>query len=1136
MPVEQQTLFRARDNGNGSDVTSVSISKDESFQRPVTTGIIELTKNSKYCVSRLPASPSVLGSDSQDTLNGYADHFSNYSLVVSDTTINVWSYKSTDATPLSIQFPVTQSSLPLAILTRPMNATTEDPGLAIIDSTSGHVKFYESVQHAPALGLMNNKLLELTIPLYEDEYITLAENVEPAGIVVATSLKRCVLLSLKDYLSKPKLSVTELLAPQSKGGILSYFTGEKINTNSGVMDEIVSIRSSKLLEQGLIQDIFIQDSVGKFTLIRIQLHRGANGSVYLDKKNSYQQYISTYLERSMEGYLPGKSLNVSVLDLWPLLSHEHVYIALCSVDQPSNDLSLILVTLKIDSTGVLLYGTHKLNPMGGELFSTTTNKPRMFLPSPGTTAFVVIGNSVILTDVNPSYIESRTTVQYYTPRWEDTIRLRSSIQIIGQGYEDQGVNANPAIVLITNDCGVLRIERFSDNDDDDDDEAGDSSNGMLGIQDAEEPISIIKSHIEQAIFYADSSAIEFDLDEDFPEDVVTLAVVQIIDAILDSSSPYLPSFLPSVSDFLVMKSNLYHKLIVYVKKNFELYWGNIVPHIVERLEKTDVAYQLWVYLDGKSHVKYQDILKNVVIGLGDSTSTASDPIRKFFSHDVVRINEVLTKFIVKLSEVDTPLSFLLELLVKTMYDGVFNNEKEYILNELEIQPRQSWIFETDLIIKFEEIFRKVYCNGGDEISTETRKQNVEQLCEVLYYFVTSAVQFMQLHDKDQLREYLLWYNKNKPQWIKALIDRGLYSEAIKICERYHDLLSLVEVLEHRKNTEGDSPQLRAMYDEYFENFGYEFASSLYSYYVKKDEIQALLLGFENYREFAIRYFEENRSKTSKVSWIRYFLDSNFAVGSSTLIESASGTDNSENKELTYSLAKLSAIAAQQNGSTPHLEEIVTDANSNLIQIRIQRDLFTELLKDISGKGDLFSVEYVSKNFRNEQVDYTIFNELLDIPIKLLAQKKSLNSTQLINVLTLIKPSVSSGKNFANALRIASLLTNESTYIQQTRLIWLRLLTLTDEWSSLTDTANRTDESVKHKIANSVLFKTLKLVGVDNNLVDQLNVILQDANNSIEVDEKLAKKSLETLNSFLELYSLQSWVESIKQEVRSSNKV
>lgn len=176
----------------------------------------ELTKNKFYCVSRLPGLPSVFKTTS--FFNAYSDSESNYAVVVSDESIYVWCYKSIDTSPLSIHFPIDKSlfELPVAILTRPSSGTDQDPGLLMVDSITGLIKFYESVQHAPTLGLINDKSLKLQMNLQPNEHITLVENVEPAGIAVATSLQRCILISLRDYKKQTAL-VNDRIGQSAQG-------------------------------------------------------------------------------------------------------------------------------------------------------------------------------------------------------------------------------------------------------------------------------------------------------------------------------------------------------------------------------------------------------------------------------------------------------------------------------------------------------------------------------------------------------------------------------------------------------------------------------------------------------------------------------------------------------------------------------------------------------------------------------------------------------------------------------------------------------------------------------------------------------------------------------------------------------
>ena len=75
--------------------------------------------------------------------------------------------------------------------------------------------------------------------------------------MIATSLQRCILISLRDFKSKPQLGYMELL---NNEGFTKVFKPE---TN-----EIVAIRSGKITNHGTIQ-IIVLDSSGNFIYITI---------------------------------------------------------------------------------------------------------------------------------------------------------------------------------------------------------------------------------------------------------------------------------------------------------------------------------------------------------------------------------------------------------------------------------------------------------------------------------------------------------------------------------------------------------------------------------------------------------------------------------------------------------------------------------------------------------------------------------------------------------------------------------------------------------------------------------------------------------------------------------------------------
>ncbi|KAK6465082.1 Nup133 N terminal like-domain-containing protein [Scheffersomyces coipomensis] len=1192
------SIFKARkrpqSNANSTSITGINDTHDyddthiskKSNSTVVSKSqtLFELTKNEQYCVSRLPALPGIFENDTfqSSILNGYSDSESNYSLVITENSLHVWNYKSTDSSPLSFQFPINDTNsnqepiFPLAILTRPSNGISgQDPGLVIINSTTGLIKFYESVQHAPALGLINDKSLELTIPINSKrgEFITLAENIEPAGIAIATSWKRSILISLRDFKGKPKLSILELISPTTSNSIISnlFFGNKSSDNNLEINNEIISIKSGKITNHGMTQEIIIQDSNGGFYFFIYNLS-SANGIPYIDKKYSYKHNLTPYVENSIDGFIPGSSLTINFLDLWPLLQYEKTYLGLCHIidnNDPNGDSkNLLLITIKIDSTGGLLYGSHKLiryNP------SDSTNplitKPKLFLPKPGHTAFVTIDNSVIITDINTSYINDSTsgTVSYYKPRWEDIIQLKSDVQIIGYGFENKSPSANPSIVIITKNFGVLRLERFPEAINDDE------------LQAITDPIFIIKSHIEQGIFFAGSSQIEFDINSssiNISDDLILKAVDSIISEIINSTSPYLPEFLPSIIESLNQKSSLYKELINYSKRNFSTLNSVLIPKIVEYLEKVEVALNLWIFINDldneqqqqpqsqKQSVYLKEILESIVLELNKpELQSGSDVIRKVCSQGIEYINVILTRFIDKLIQDSFSLTNLVELLIKTQYNGIFLIESNYIVNTGSKGTHKLWIFDTKLLFTIGDIYEKEYndTKSNGIIITEKRQSNLIKLCEVLYYFVINAINYFEQNDssnnKDELTEYKRWYKTNKPKWINALLKNNLSKDAIVLSEKYRDFNSLALILEFERSNiiekyganSKEHNELIKKYGQYFETFEYDFASSLYDYYLTEDKIQPLLLDFTNYKNYLKLYFEKNQQKTAKVAWIRQLLDKEFPQASESLLKSVKVLENLDNKELKYSLAKLAIIASKAKLTEDDIvadksDEILNESEANLVQIRAQSKLLQSLLKYVNGEKKLLTLDYILKNHSNKLIEFSIRNQLIGGEIfNDFVENIQVSSSNLINLLTVIKPVGSSNKEFSEALKVASVINNESKYKYFTNIIWLRLLTITEDWSVISKLNSKfsTDEHIKDKIRKTVIFKTLSEIKLDHDLVSQLDKLLTTGKideTNYEIDEEIEafhQKLLVQLNDYNKNNELKLWIDSIKQEVKNS---
>ncbi|KAJ8141943.1 hypothetical protein OY671_004896 [Metschnikowia pulcherrima] len=1140
-------LFKARKLGTDSDVqqTQQSFLADSTTETgsaslaasPSTGGATELTKNDKYCVSRLPALPPVLSNDpgvgQAGFLNGYTDNATRCALAVSDSAINVWPYASIDDTPITFEFPLPQGAgieaMPLAILTRPTPGTTLDPGLCIVHSTTGLVTFYESVQYAPALGMINSSRIEthIGISAAQGEYITLAENVEPAGIAVATSWKRVVLIVLRDYKGAAQLQTLELTKPPSR-----LFSGWLGGSREELDGEIVSIKVGQVSQHGSMQDIIVQDASGTFKKFQYQL--SASGTPYIGRHVlSYK--LSSFLEKNIDGLIPGSVLHTQFLDLWPLVADQaaspDVYVSLVAVSSSAYGIEqhrLLLLRLKINDSGVLVLSSHQLPDVGSNQLAS---RPRLFIPSPEKTAFVSIGNAVILSDLSVvSSRHSTSNFQYYEPKWEDVVHFKSAVQIIGFGYEDQTAAANnPALVFISAEHGVVRIERFIEN----------STEVTSDDTDPSDPVALLKSHISQAIFYGDSSFVEFNVDASHSLDIVNPALTAVVSEVLDSTSPYLPPNFSSTRDSFSLRLKLLKALIDYARANFADHLYVLLPVIVEALEKLEVASNVWHIADGDGadagHVKH--VLKTVIKRNDMVHGYASkDILRSFFSHNVSEILIVLTELVDDLSATPESTIVLLQLLVRTLHDAVYKNEVAYIFGTSEIPPYKLWVFESSLVVKAEEVFTQAFCtksNSSIQDSLLSRPELV-QLTDSLFFIVNSAILFMQQTNDDQLHEYVKWYNRRKSDWTDALLTRGLSKEALAIAQKYHDFDSIAYVLE--KEREQASPEYIFDKIDFFMNqYGYDFASKLFDFYLSHDQLQRILVDCKPYGTFLEQYFAEKPRKSNKVSWIYYLQAREFKKASNVLISLSAEKDheNQEIQEFNYSMAKLAAIAAKAEGpSSPEessvLDEIAVEAESNLLVVRIQNKIYQTIASFVGDKQELVTLDYFVNDLSNPKLRKFGLKAEVGVYFDRFAQQKALSKEHLVSLLTSLNPTTQFDHVFADALKVAASITNDAFFHNIASEIWKKLICVTDDWHLISATENNSDDVNKMRLRDTIFFRTVRSVQGSDEIMKVLDDVLEKAREDGMTDGDIWGDQLKQL---AEECDIELWINTVRNEAK-----
>ncbi|CCH43020.1 Nucleoporin [Wickerhamomyces ciferrii] len=1044
----------AGNRGSGSDLRNPTSSEGSKIsENKFTNTATELTRNSKYVVSKLAASPLALFGSNTTDIKGQIDEHTGHGLLASDELIHIWKYDSPDSIPNTIQIPVIPPNngfAPLAVLVSPAAGSSE-PGLVSINSHTGYIRFYENVGEASSFGLLHHfKGIEFQLSLYDHESIQIAENVEPAGIILTTSTGRVILLSLRNSAGKPFISSSEIVHRQT-----GFFS-----TSLASYKHIVSINAAAILGHG--------------ERVMTTITRGGDFQVWScardgQSKQVYQNDLLPTLVDHVKDLYPAAVNSLEILDMTilPNFKDQDAFLVLTSFSNGSNETFYLLFTIRKDIDQLLIVSAYKLNT-----FTSPYNKqPRLYVPAPGTTGFILFDNSVVLSEL----VQKLDHTSSLKKRWEDIVTFKSDIGFIGAGPEDQvitdgSVSKLSSLNVIAARTGILKIDRLQTVEEPD-----------------ENPIeegSYLKSHVEQAIFYGGNTQnpIKFDFSDEINIDSQRIEndLLQVSEEILNSKSSYLPPRLSSLQDHLDLRKRNLEKLLRYTAFNFnDIIDDRVKFQLIASLEKATAAKNFHQVV---SSYQFNEKLSNII---NKSFSTGFDEL---LLHHLDQINSVVSDILKQTSKV-TGLEIIAAEIAAGVYYSVLEAEKEYRYDLFNLDLSKSglvepWYTTDSIAVHIDEAFTKLIPVSKDASDTDTSKRLIT-LTEILFYNYQQKISWLEAQSpktkaiKDTLSNDQNIYQARSGVWTKSLILVGAKTEALAIAETYNDLKSLVEISEDdRENTKDEElNHVLLRFDHYFHKFGYEFAQTLYNYYISSGKYQVLLLSFQQYAEFLQRFFTENDH--GEISWIRDILDGDFAKASSVLYDVSQTNDESQGKRhLQLSIAKLGALAAiGDEGRNNHNDVLLDDIQQQLDYVEVQNIAITQLSEfmrsdsDPSAQIDSISREVLKPFYKDQQ--FTIIEDSFKRALGRLLSNKSLSVSELVDIFTLLSTNDDNKANHFYALKLLHLsnLSNDEKLLSE-KLVWKRAL-LSDDWEHILNLTHKTDDFIKEKAEETVLFVTLE---------------------------------------------------------------
>jgi nuclear pore complex protein Nup133 len=355
-----------------------------------------------------------------------------------------------------------------------------------------------------------------------------------------------------------------------------------------------------------------------------------------------------------------------------------------------------------------------------------------------------------------------------------------------------------------------------------------------------------------------------------------------------------------------------------------------------------------------------------------------------------------------------------------------------------------------------------------------------------------------------------WNSKVRPDHIYGLADIGLAMEGMKLAEEYNDMATLAhlvwdekEYLEESKQTSHSKMEqaecvvklnkLKERIHRYFEKWGDKWASAFYTRHITQGRTE-LLFHKDYMNQHALTRFLRAGRTLGKLAWINEVSgEKNYEHAHDALIMYATAKEeNAWCKKVELSIAKLSLLCKHQEGAAVNEMPLgeakekarLAQADARLDYMKIQDRLYDrlaaiqetavdhqatlQLLMEVFGQGRL------KERPAHQQLLRQGFDELI--------RHRVLQPALLIDVLTLMSydeardpMDIIHGNEFAFALEVLGLSwpeLNKTTRINLRRLIWKRLC-IRDDWASINNTKDVSDEELQGLLADTTLGRTFK---------------------------------------------------------------
>ncbi|PYH97743.1 hypothetical protein BO71DRAFT_395874 [Aspergillus ellipticus CBS 707.79] len=949
-------------------------------------GTVILSKTEFYTVTQLPNIPEqVLGLQS-GIFRGSFGTGHGYALALTKSQAIIWPYSVIGPSPsptdiftlaLPESYTESNSTAPLGLLLS--TAAGGAPGLIVVMPYTGKIIYWETISSAASLGFARQKqsgIQGCIHGLLSGECATDIINSEPSGVIITFSTGRVAHITVRDSQGKPAVIVSFLRNP-SAGGRIGLLSSLRSALGGGFWRKnIAAVRAGESHQRGQ-RDVIIATSLGLFEIWDTHWNNGSIPKQQFD--------VGNYLREALSPQLPEEADDVDwkILDFAISLTGQNSHDSqndnphtweITAVVAPTTTSTRNIFTVQMRLCGaVQIISTNSV-----KLHSLPTNSPvRLFVPSPGDTAFVVAGQSIALLSLttNKEPITSQQVIGRSTsPQiFKDIIPLRSgtSYEILGSGCEDQSSEGSlAACLLMVRDFGIIRVtalprERISTIED-----------GQISA----------KHKIEQAIFYGTMSKNPLNLTDSnglrFPVRETEQASLDICRELLRSTSKFIPTSGISVDLNLKLRAKALDDLAFLLSQQtkslrLEVWW-----ELLWAAEKLAAQRAMWKIEDDsrKCRGKTSTLLTHIIDSMSEKfktkigkESTDCDLVRHWFLHDTFQMQHIVpwifnaikpqkgnpTKSGRKMSEQLLEASELALAVLETAFryrdeharrygisDGYleagvvtsdYNGLPEFWtshrigyvetghLLDLELDSCRAWIQQTATNIDIPE----------NQTVRSIAKNSARQL-KILGHMHRERVQWLAAQEDPKLIEEGIAteqaHTKQRKWQLFKLAGIGQLEAAINLAEQFRDMGALVElIIELQDQTKSSvvpqsslnsmtcadmiaPEQLSARISFYFEKFGEPWAEAFFSRQISMGQ-SGILFAMRKFQPFVTRFLRKHPIY-SRLGWINDVIGENDYDCAARFLENLATKHESDiwSHRVQLSLAKLANLAAWEESA------------------------------------------------------------------------------------------------------------------------------------------------------------------------------------------------------------------------------